>query len=131
MKKLIVILVLIFAFTMLIGCAPGSGIQITTPVPNANEKMDIPGFKVQLNAPGINPLVNTGDAHGLVGGILSGVWHGFISPGTLIFSLINPNVQMYEVHNDGSSYNFGFLLGIAIIFIAINLLVRRRRPLKL
>jgi hypothetical protein len=75
--------------------------------------------------------VNTADAHGLVGGILSGVWHGFISPGTLIFSLINPNVQMYEVHNDGSLYNFGFLLGIAIIFTLISLFFRRRRPLKL
>ncbi|PKN99301.1 MAG: hypothetical protein CVU42_08605 [Chloroflexi bacterium HGW-Chloroflexi-4] len=131
MRKLIFIVVIVLAIVLLIGCTPGSGIQISTPVPNANEKMDVPGFKIQLNAPGINPIVNTADAHGLVGGILSGVWHGFISPGTLIFSLINPNVQMYEVHNDGSLYNFGFLLGIAIIFTLISLFFRRRRPLKL
>jgi hypothetical protein len=29
-------------------------------------------------------------------------------------------VQMYDVHNDGKWYNFGFLLGIAVIFGAIS-----------
>jgi hypothetical protein len=32
-------------------------------------------------------------------------------------------VQMYEVHNDGSQYNLGFLLGIAIVFVILGLLV--------
>jgi hypothetical protein len=136
MKKLIFITVLIFTLILVMGCAPGTGIQISTPVPNAKAdaakgQIDVPGFKVQLNAPGQNPLVNTSDAHGQVGGILKGIWHGLISPGTLIASFINPNVQMYEVHNDGAQYNLGFLIGIVIIFLIIGLLFGRRRPLKL
>ena len=132
MKKLILITVLIFALALVMGCTPGTGIQISTPVPNAKSdaakgQIDVPGFKIQLNAPGVNPLLNTADAHGQVAGILKGIWHGLISPGTLIFSFINPNVQMYEVHNDGSQYNLGFLIGVAIIFLIIGLLFGRRR----
>jgi hypothetical protein len=134
MKKLIFITVLIFVFLLVTGCTPGSGIQISTPMPNAKAEpakgqIDIQGFRIQLNAPGLNPLLNTTDAHGNVGGILAGIWHGFISPGTLIASFINPNVQMYEVHNNGSQYNLGYLIGIAIIFLILGLLFGRRRPL--
>jgi len=136
MKKLILITVLIFTLALVMGCTPGTGIQISTPVPNAKSdaakgQIDVPGFKIQLNAPGVNPSVNTVDAHGQVAGILKGIWHGLISPGTLIFSFINPNVQMYEVHNDGSQYNLGFLIGVAIIFLIIGLLFGRRRRLPL
>jgi hypothetical protein len=136
MKKLIFITALVFTLVLVMGCAPGTGIQISTPMPNAKAdaakgQIDVPGFKVQLNAPGQNPLVNTADAHGQVGGILKGIWHGLISPGTLIASFINPNVQMYEVHNDGAQYNLGFMIGIIIIFLIIGLLFGRRRPLKL
>ncbi len=136
MKKLILIAAMVITLILAMGCTPGTGIQISTPVPNtkadaAKGQIDVPGFKIQLNAPGINPLAKTADAHGQVAGILVGVWHGFISPGTLIFSFINPNVQMYEVHNDGSEYNVGFLIGIVIIILILSLLFRRRRPLPL
>ena len=136
MKKLILIAAMVITLILAMGCTPGTGIQISTPVPNtkadaAKGQIDVPGFKIQLNAPGINPLANIADAHGQVAGILVGLWHGFISPGTLIFSFINPNVQMYEVHNDGSEYNVGFLIGIVIIILILSLLFRRRRPLPL
>jgi hypothetical protein len=136
MKKLILITVLIFTLALVMGCTPNTGIQISTPVPHvkadaATGQIDVPGFKIQLNAPGINPLANTSDAHGKVSGIVEGIWHGIISPGTLIASFINPNVQMVEVHNDGSQYYLGFLIGVAIIFIIIGLLFGRRRPLPL
>lgn len=136
MKKIIFIVILIFTLMLVMGCTPGSGIQISTPVPDAQTdaakgQIDIPGFKVQFNAPGMNPLINTADAHGQVAGILAGLWHGVISPGTLVVSLFNPNVQMYEVHNDGSAYNFGFMLGIAIIFTIIGLFLGRRRRISL
>jgi uncharacterized membrane protein len=45
-----------------------------------------------------------------------GLWHGLIAPITFIVSLFNHSVGIYEVHNDGSWYNFGFLLGLSIIF---------------
>ena len=102
---------------MVAGCAPGTGVQINTPVPNTqagtpapNGQINVPGVSIQTFAPGPNPLVNTADATGRVAGILLGLWHGIISPVTLVISFFNKGVQMYEVHNDGSQYNLGFLL---------------------
>jgi hypothetical protein len=30
--------------------------------------------------------------------------------------LFNDNVNIYEVHNNGNWYNFGFMLGVACVF---------------
>ncbi len=43
---------------------------------------------------------------------LSGIWHGWIAPFTLIISLFNSKVHMYEVYNTGWWYNFGFYIAI-------------------
>jgi hypothetical protein len=67
-------------------------------------------------APGTNQLAHTGDSHGIVAGFWRGLWNGIIAPVTFVISLFNANVQMYEVHNNGGWYNFGFLLGISSIF---------------
>ena len=116
------------------GCTPGTGFQINTPVPKpasgtptSEGQIKVPGFNIQLNAPGANPLADTADSNGRVAGILTGVWHGIISPVTLIMSFINSNVQMYEVYNDGSQYDLGFLVGVAIIFLVLGLFAGRRR----
>lgn len=45
-------------------------------------------------------------------GFLSGLWHGIISPISLIWGAFNSAVSMYEVRNTGGWYNLGFLLGI-------------------
>ena len=66
-------------------------------------------------APGPNALANTSNARGYVPGFWYGLWNGIISPVTFIISLFNSRVQMYEVHNNGGWYNFGFILGISII----------------
>ena len=39
-----------------------------------------------------------------------------ILPISFIFSLFNDKVTIYEVHNSGGWYNFGFLLGAAMIW---------------
>lgn len=39
-----------------------------------------------------------------------------ISPITFIISLFNGGVSVYEVHNNGNWYDFGFILGIATAF---------------
>jgi len=39
-----------------------------------------------------------------------------IAPFAFIVSLFNSNVNIYEVHNRGGFYNFGFLMGVAIFF---------------
>ncbi len=135
MKKILFNFVLMAVMLVMVaGCTPGSVIQINTPVPNTQAgtpvpsgQINVPGVSIQIYAPGPNPLVNTADAHGRVAGILLGIWHGIISPVTLVLSFINPNVQMYEVHNNASQYNLGFLIGMAIVFIILGALLGSRR----
>ena len=67
-------------------------------------------------APGFNELANTPDPNGGVAGFGWGLWHGLISPVTFIISLFSKSVQIYDVHNNGGWYNFGFLLGVMVIF---------------
>jgi hypothetical protein len=57
----------------------------------------------------------------------AGLWHGLIAPATLVVSFFNSDVRMYEVHNAGSEYDLGFLLGLAIVISVLGLLVRIRR----
>ena len=67
-------------------------------------------------AAGPNASVGTAPEGGQVAGFLPGLWHGIISPITFIISLFNKDVNLYEVHNDGNWYNFGFVLGAGILF---------------
>jgi hypothetical protein len=46
-------------------------------------------------------------------GFWAGLWHGSILPITFIVSLFKPGVGIYEIHNNGGWYNFGFVLGAA------------------
>lgn len=45
-------------------------------------------------------------------GFWVGLWHGIICPITFIISLFNPDVGIYETHNNGGWYNFGFIIGV-------------------
>lgn len=65
-------------------------------------------------APGPNDLEKTPSAKGKVAGFWKGLWHGLISPITFIVSLFSKNVRIYEVHNNGNWYNFGFVLGAGL-----------------
>lgn len=115
------------------GCAPVAVAQVNTPVPTAagtpapSGQVNVPGVSIQVYTPGPNPMVNTADAYGRVAGILLGIWHGVISPVTLVLSFANQGGQIYEVHNDGSQYNLGFLLGVAIVFLVLGGFVGSRR----
>jgi hypothetical protein len=62
--------------------------------------------------PGPNELTGSADKSGDVAGFVSGLWHGFISLFTFILSFFSDNIRMYEVHNNGNWYNFGYLLGV-------------------
>jgi hypothetical protein len=44
-------------------------------------------------------------------GFWAGFWHGLIAPITLIVSLFNKDVRIYETHNSGVGYDVGFILG--------------------
>ena len=67
-------------------------------------------------APSLNPSQGTVDIHGKVAGFWLGVWQGFIAPLVFLVSLLKSSFSIYEVHNNGSWYNFGYLLGLACFF---------------
>jgi hypothetical protein len=133
-KKLFILSLIAVMLGLVAGCAPGSGVQINTPLPNAQAgtpspsgEINVPGVSFQIYIPGPNQFANLPDARGNVAGALLGLWHGIISPVTLVWSFFTPNVQMYEVHNDGNQYNLGFLVGIAVVFILLGALLTSGR----
>jgi hypothetical protein len=65
-------------------------------------------------AAGPNDAASTGATH--LAGVWPGLWHGIISPITFVISLFDHDVGMYEVHNVGGWYDFGFLLGVMLVF---------------
>ena len=65
---------------------------------------------------GANPEVGLPHADGDVAGFWMGLWHGIIAPITFIISLFTDTVNVYEVHNTGNWYDFGFVLGAGILF---------------
>jgi hypothetical protein len=130
-KKLFIIILMAGMLIMVMGFAPGPAAQINkitqaaTPTPVG--QITVPGFTIQIHPPGPNPLLNKPDSEGRTASVWLGVWHGLISPATLVMSFINPATQMYEVHNDGNLYNLGFLIGVAIIFLILGALAGSRR----
>ncbi|NLI19947.1 MAG: hypothetical protein GX418_00130 [Clostridiales bacterium] len=60
-------------------------------------------------------------------GFFSGVWHGWIAPITLVISLFNSRINIYEVYNVGFWYDFGFYMAIISGFGGLALSRRRHR----
>jgi len=116
MKKIIVSVACSILLVTVTGCGPGSSIELNSPDATIN-----------LNTPGVNPLVDKPAENGRVADIGQGLWHGLIAPVTLIISFFNENVQMYEVHNNGKEYNLGYLLGVVIVFLLLGITGRRLR----
>ena len=67
-------------------------------------------------AAGPNELRNQPDEDGEVAGVWKGLWHGLISPITFVISLFSKSVYVFEVHNNGGWYTFGFLIGASSVF---------------
>ena len=120
MKKLLLLGLLVtlpVALALLLtACAPSSSVQVTTP-----------DSTMQLTAPGPNPMLNQPDGLGRVARAGAGLWHGIIAPVTLVFSFFDSDIHMYEVHNAGSEYDLGFLLGVTVVISLLALFVRMRR----
>ncbi|MDF1500353.1 MAG: hypothetical protein P1P76_07790 [Anaerolineales bacterium] len=135
MKKMLFLLALVVAMlAMVAGCAPGTVAEVNTPTsntkagtPTSSGEINVPGVSIQVYTPGPNPMADTADANGHIASIGLGIWHGIISPVTMVLSFVNQGGQMYEVHNDGSQYNLGFLVGVAIVFILLSVTVGSRR----
>ena len=70
-------------------------------------------------APGPNQSKGTASEHDGVDGVAGfwlGLWHGFIAPFVFVASLLKSNLSIYEVHNNGAWYNFGYVFGLACFF---------------
>jgi len=65
-------------------------------------------------AAGLNDQVGTANGSGLIAGFWWGLWHGLIAPVTFIVSLFTHGVRVYEVHNNGGWYDFGFMCGLCV-----------------
>jgi hypothetical protein len=116
MKNVLRLGLLVTLSVVMSACAPSTGVQVTTP-----------DSTMLLTAPGPNPMINQPDGLGRVARAGAGLWHGIIAPVTLVLSFFDPGIQMYEVHNTGSEYDLGFLLGVTIIIGLLSLFIRMRR----
>jgi hypothetical protein len=72
-------------------------------------------FLVSACTAGVNPEIDMPDPGGDVAGFFMGLWHGFIAPITFFVSLFTDNVNIYEVHNNGNWYDFGFVVGAGLL----------------
>ena len=72
-------------------------------------------MKEKFRAPSSNELNNIEDADGNIAGFWLGMWHGFIAPFMFFVSLFKDDVGIYEAHNNGKWYNFGYILGLMMV----------------
>ena len=68
-------------------------------------------FLLLASCAGPNELIGHPGAAGFWRGLL----HGILAPITFLISLFTGQVSMYEVHNSGAWYDFGFLVGLCAV----------------
>ena len=54
-------------------------------------------------------------------GLLSGIWHGWIAPPSLILGIFDKNIRIYEPNNVGWLYDLGYYAAIIGGFGGISL----------
>jgi hypothetical protein len=59
-------------------------------------------------------------------GFFAGIWHGWIAPITLVISIFDNKIHIYEKNNDGFWYEFGFYIAIISGFGTVAFLRRKR-----
>lgn len=57
---------------------------------------------------------------------LSGIWHGWIAPVSVIVGIFDPKIRVYEAVNTGWWYDFGFYIAIISGFGGVALTRRAR-----
>ena len=57
---------------------------------------------------------------------LSGIWHGWIAPVSLVIGIFNHNIRLYEPINIGWWYDFGFYIAVISGFGGVALTRRAR-----
>jgi len=82
-------------------------------------------FALTACIPGDGTYTNTTPA-----GFFWGVWHGWIAPVSLIISIFNDNISIYEVNNTGFFYDLGFYMAVISGFGGIALSRRKKTQVK-
>lgn len=59
-------------------------------------------------------------------GFFSGVWHGWIAPISLVWSLFDGDISIYEVYNNGFWYDLGYYMAVISGFGGLALFRRKR-----
>ena len=60
-------------------------------------------------------------------GFLSGIWHGWIAPISLILGIFKSNIRVYETLNSGWWYDFGFYIAIISGFGGLSLRRKKKK----
>lgn len=63
-------------------------------------------------------------------GFFWGIWHGWVSPISLIIGIFDPGIRVYEVNNTGWWYDFGFYMAVISGFGGLSLSRRHRNKNK-
>ena len=60
-------------------------------------------------------------------GFLFGIWHGWLAPVSLIVALFRPETTIYQAHNTGWWYDFGYYIAIISGFGGISLFRKKSK----
>ena len=60
------------------------------------------------------------------GNFITGIWHGWIAPISIIVGIFDKKIRVYEVNNTGWWYDFGFYMAIISGFGGLSLARRRK-----
>ncbi len=58
---------------------------------------------------------------------ISGIWHGWIAPISLIVSLFKDGIRIYEPYNTGWWYDFGFYIAVISGFGGLSLSRKKKK----
>ena len=59
-------------------------------------------------------------------GFFMGIWHGWIAPISLVISIFNHDIRLYEIYNSGWWYDFGYYIAIISGFGGVSLFRRKK-----
>lgn len=60
-------------------------------------------------------------------GIFWGIWHGWIAPISLIVSIFDNDIRLYEPINTGFAYDFGFYIAVISGFGGLSLCRKKKK----
>lgn len=71
-----------------------------------------------------------GDGHNTAdkpAGFFWGIWHGWMAPISLLIGIFDSKIRVYEIFNNGWTYDFGFYIAIIGGFGSISLVRKKSK----